>query len=78
MIEVELQTKDGHRVAVILMPQFKIWPEMLMWGERFFEAVQDGDKVLYREGYCYAVPPGFTKGHANYVGLRSVNNEEEE
>jgi hypothetical protein len=38
-----IYTNDGKFVANILVPPWKIPPEMLVWGERFFIRRKNGD-----------------------------------
>jgi hypothetical protein len=66
-LEVELPTVvlytrgEGklHKVATIKMLPFTPWPEMVVWGERFFvrESPASEERPVYAEGMAWFVPP---------------------
>lgn len=59
MLTVRLETRSGHFVADVLVPEFKLMPEGLMWGMRFFVPAKYTDNPrVYTEGMLYAVTLG--------------------
>lgn len=59
MEAVRLETSTGEYVTTAIMPPFKLWPEVLIWGERVFLAkttiLKAGVVRVYREGFAVAV-----------------------
>jgi hypothetical protein len=53
MDEVKLLTRDGQYVVTAIIPPFKLGPEILLWGERFFGKTNVRDE--YREVWCVTV-----------------------
>lgn len=49
---------DLNIVTEVEMPDFRIMPEIVVWGERFFYSpeLHDG-QWSYTEGFAYFVPP---------------------
>ncbi len=37
MVKVRLETKDGKLVCIGVVPAFQVWPDVLVWGARFFK-----------------------------------------
>jgi hypothetical protein len=70
MIQVRLAVRDGGHVADVIIPPFQSLPEVLGWGERFFqfhhEIQNDGDACTaeYREVFVYWIRPGRSPGKA--------------
>lgn len=52
MIEIELQNKIGERLTRVLIPQFEITPEVLIWRQVLFVRISDH---YYRECFCYHI-----------------------
>ena len=54
MVKVKLVTSDGHYVATVDVLPMTPMPDVLLWGSRYFRRVTG---ELYREVFCYVVPP---------------------
>ena len=65
MVEITLYTSSGiHIVTTVMVAAFQLWPEILVWGERFFvlqEQPEHGAPPRYHEGLAYFVPPPVTE-----------------
>lgn len=54
MQKIRLYTRDGiHLVTVVSIPRMTPYPEIIVWGSRFFSQQADGK---YCEALAYAVP----------------------
>ena len=56
-MKVKLYTRDGGFVADIVTLPFKLMPEVIMWGQRFFvhDLFKDTTETYgYTEAFCYA------------------------
>lgn len=63
MVEVRLLTRDGKLVTTVHMPPFQLWPEGVLWGQRFFRCGPTEDEFgvkyvpAYYEGLLWVCPP---------------------
>lgn len=54
MRTIRLETRDCHFVAETVIPKFNPMPDVIVWGERVFQASpEDG---VYREAFAFVVP----------------------
>jgi hypothetical protein len=61
-MRAELLTSDGNRVGFADTPPFNKPPDILIWGERFFQLdkLTEGHvEPQYREAFTYFVPQGY-------------------
>jgi hypothetical protein len=62
MIQIRLAVRDGGHVADVTIPPFQGFPDVVVWGQRFFafhhEMKEDGDpcRAEYREIFAYWIP----------------------
>lgn len=54
MPEVDLLTRDGGFVVRVPLAPYKVPPDAIMWGQRFFIRREDGK---FYEGFVHYVPP---------------------
>ena len=52
-MKAKLYTQAGDFVVEVELPPFNQWPDVLVWGERFF--IVNG-QASYREAFTYFVP----------------------
>ncbi len=63
MMKIRLAVRDGGHVTDVEIPPFQTFPEVVVWGQRFFsfhsELSGDGEPCAaeYREVFAYWIPP---------------------
>lgn len=66
MTRAGVEGSPPQHVTYVAMPPFQAWPEVVMWGERFFVFSNQqadanlGVHAVYTEIFCYAIPPNQT------------------